>query len=52
MMSYTSERARAIRRAQDMEDLAGVLEREGEQVLAGATRRIAQVIRALWDDVE
>lgn len=49
MISFPSEQARAMRRAQDMEDLAGVLENEGEQILAGETRRTARMIRALWD---
>lgn len=52
MISFASERARAMRRAQDMEDLAGVLESDGEHVLAGETRRTAGVIRALWGDAE
>ena len=52
MMSFASERARAMRRAQDMEDLAGVLEGEGHQVLAGETRRSSRMIRALWGDPE
>ncbi|OPX71337.1 MAG: hypothetical protein A4E36_00103 [Methanoregulaceae archaeon PtaB.Bin009] len=51
-MSYAREQSRAMRRAQDMDDLAGVLEGNGEHVLAGATRKTARVIRALWDDPE
>ena len=52
MMPFVQERARAMRRAQDMEHLAGILEGEGYCVLAGETRRSAQVIRALWSDAE
>jgi|GEM_PF-2310386 hypothetical protein len=50
MMPFIQEQARAMRRAHDLEDLAGVLEGEGHHVLAGETRRSAQVIRALWSD--
>lgn len=51
-MSYLVERNHALKRAQDMEDLAGILEGEGEHVLAGTTRKTARVIRALWSDAE
>jgi len=41
-----------MRRAQDMEDLAFILESDGEHVLAGETRRTSRMIRALWGDPE
>jgi len=51
-MSSSHEQARAMKKAQDMEDLAGIFEQEGDYVQAGVGRRTAQVIRALWSDEE
>ena len=46
------EQQQALRKARDLEDLAGILERDGEHVLAGAIRKTARLIRALWSDAE
>lgn len=52
MITFAREQAHAMKRAQDMEDLAGILESDGEHVLAGTVRKTARVIRALWCDAE